>query len=66
MCYAPGIKEAYQGSSSFYRLQQRSKSFDCYKKITVSMWIKTNPHTGGAQSLFMLPKPLISGVISSH
>jgi hypothetical protein len=49
-----------------YRLQQRSKSFDCYKSITVSMWIKTNPHTGGAH-LFMLPKPLlISGVISSH
>jgi hypothetical protein len=24
----------------FYRLQQRSKSFDCYKSITVSMWIK--------------------------
>jgi hypothetical protein len=27
------------------------------------MWIKTNPHTGGAQSLFMLPKPLILGNI---
>jgi hypothetical protein len=64
--YAPGIKGQHIKDLVLYRLQQRSKSFDCYKSITVSMWIKTNPHTGGAQSLFMLPKPLISGVISSH
>jgi hypothetical protein len=31
--------------------------------VTVAMWINTNPHTGGAQSLFMLPKQLILGNI---
>ncbi len=56
--YAPGIKgQAYQGSSSsFIAYNNVASPLIVIKSITVSMWIKTNPHTGGAQSLFMLPK----------
>jgi hypothetical protein len=56
--YAPGIKgQAYQGSSSsFIAYNNVASPLIAIKSITVSMWIKTNPHTGGAQSLFMLPK----------
>jgi hypothetical protein len=56
--YGAGIKgEAYQGSStSFIAYNNVASSVSDLKSITVSMWIKTNPHTGGAQSLFMLPK----------
>jgi hypothetical protein len=53
-----GIKgQAYKGSaSSFIAYNTVSNSVIDLKNITVSMWINTNPHTGGAQSLFMLPK----------
>jgi hypothetical protein len=56
--YAPGIKgQAYRGSSSsFISYATVATSLVAIKSITVSMWINTNPHTGGAQSLFMLPK----------
>lgn len=56
--YGPGIKgQAYQGSSSsFIGYSTVASSLVDLKSITVSMWINTNPHTGGAQSLFMLPK----------
>lgn len=56
--YAPGIKgQAYKGSSSsFIAYSTVASSLVSVKSITVSMWINTNPHTGGAQSLFMLPK----------
>lgn len=56
--YAPGIKgQAYKGSSSsFIAYSTVASSLIEVKSITVSMWINTNPHTGGAQSLFMLPK----------
>lgn len=56
--YGTGIKgEAYQGSStSFIAYNNVANSVIGLKNISVSMWIKTNPHTGGAQSLFMLPK----------
>lgn len=56
--YAPGIKgQAYKGSSSsFIAYSTVANSLVGVKSITVSMWINTNPHTGGAQSLFMLPK----------
>ncbi|MBC7846471.1 MAG: LamG domain-containing protein [Flavobacterium sp.] len=56
--YGAGIKgEAYQGSStSFIAYNNVANSVIGLKNISVSMWIKTNPHTGGAQSLFMLPK----------
>ncbi|MEN9909633.1 MAG: hypothetical protein RLZZ540_2782 [Bacteroidota bacterium] len=56
--YGTGIKgEAYQGSStSFIAYNTVASSVINLKSISVSMWIKTNPHTGGAQSLFMLPK----------
>jgi hypothetical protein len=56
--YAPGIKgQAYQGSSSsFISYATVATPLVAIKSITVSMWINTNPHTGGAQSLFMLPK----------
>jgi hypothetical protein len=56
--YAPGIKgQAYKGSSSsFIAYNTVASSLKEVKSITVSMWINTNPHTGGAQSLFMLPK----------
>ncbi|SHG22904.1 LamG domain-containing protein [Flavobacterium defluvii] len=56
--YGTGIKgEAYQGSaSSFISYNTVANSVVNLKSISVSMWIKTDPHTGGAQSLFMLPK----------
>jgi hypothetical protein len=56
--YAPGVKgQAYQGSSSsFIAYDNVANPLIAIKSVTVSMWIKTNPHTGGAQSLFMLPK----------
>lgn len=56
--YGTGIKgEAYQGSStSFVAYANVANSVINLKHISVSMWIKTNPHTGGAQSIFMLPK----------
>lgn len=56
--YEVGIKgSAYKGSSnSFIAYDNVSNSVINLKSITVSMWIKTNTHTGGAQSLFMLPK----------
>lgn len=56
--YETGIKgEAYKGSpSSFISYNTVANSVVNVKSITVSMWIKTDPHTGGAQSLFMLPK----------
>ncbi|TDE01264.1 LamG-like jellyroll fold domain-containing protein [Flavobacterium hiemivividum] len=56
--YAPGIKgQAYKGSSSsFIAYSTVASSLVSLKNITVSMWINTTPHTGGAQSLFMLPK----------
>lgn len=58
VAYEAGIKgDAYKGSSSsFIAYNTVSSSVINLKNITVSMWIKTNPHTGGAQSLFMLPK----------
>lgn len=56
--YQNGVKgKAYQGSSSsFIAYNNVSSSLSELKSITVSTWIKTDPHTGGAQSLFMLPK----------
>jgi len=56
--YGTGIKgKAYKGSSSsFIAYSTVASSVVALKSITVSMWINTNPHTGGAQSLFMLPK----------
>jgi hypothetical protein len=56
--YETGIKgEAYKGSpSSFISYSTVGNSVVNVKSISVSMWIKTAPHTGGAQSLFMLPK----------
>lgn len=56
--YQNGVKgKAYQGSSSsFIAYDNVSTSLSGLKSITVSTWIKTDPHTGGAQSLFMLPK----------
>lgn len=56
--YDAGIKgEAYKGSAtSFIAYNDVASSVINLKNITVSMWIKTEPHTGGAQSLFMLPK----------
>ncbi|RKT00399.1 LamG domain-containing protein [Flavobacterium sp. 123] len=56
--YDTGIKgKAYKGStSSFIAYGTVASSLVDIKSITVSMWIKTDPHTGGAQSLFMLPK----------
>jgi hypothetical protein len=56
--YATGVKgQAYKGSSSsFIAYNTVANSVINLKSITVSMWIKTDPHTGGAQSLFMLPK----------
>ncbi|MEL1254569.1 LamG-like jellyroll fold domain-containing protein [Flavobacterium sp. DGU38] len=56
--YDAGIKgSAYKGStSSFIAYDNVASSVVNLKSITVSMWIKTDQHTGGAQSLFMLPK----------
>lgn len=56
--YETGVKgNAYKGSSSsFIAYSTVASAVVDVKSITVSMWIKTNPHTGGAQSLFMLPK----------
>ena len=56
--YGNGIKGlAYKGSaSSFIEYSTVGNALVDVKSITVSMWINTNPHTGGAQSLFMLPK----------
>lgn len=58
VAYETGIKgSAYKGSaSSFIAYDNVSNSIVNLKNISVSMWIKTDPHTGGAQSLFMLPK----------
>jgi hypothetical protein len=56
--YGNGVKgQAYQGSSnSFIAYSTVASALVDIKSITVSMWINTNPHTGGAQSLFMVPK----------
>jgi hypothetical protein len=56
--YDTGVKgEAYKGSSStFIAYNTVADNVVSLKNISVSMWIKTEPHTGGAQSLFMLPK----------
>ncbi|WP_035648308.1 LamG-like jellyroll fold domain-containing protein [Flavobacterium sp. ASV13] len=56
--YDTGVKgSAYKGSAtSFIAYNNVASSIVSLKSITVSMWIKTDPHTGGAQSLFMLPK----------
>lgn len=56
--YEAGVKgTAYKGSpTSFIAYNNVSNSVINVKSISVSMWIKTEPHTGGAQSLFMLPK----------
>lgn len=56
--YEAGVKgEAYKGSSSsFIAYNTVASSIVNLKSVTISMWIKTDPHTGGAQSLFMLPK----------
>jgi hypothetical protein len=56
--YEAGVKgQAYKGSSSsFIAYNTVANSVINLKSISVSMWIKTDPHTGGAQSLFMLPK----------
>jgi len=56
--YETGVKgNAYKGSaSSFIAYNTVSNAVINLKNISVSMWIKTDPHTGGAQSLFMLPK----------
>ncbi|KAF2327288.1 LamG domain-containing protein [Flavobacterium daemonense] len=56
--YDTGIKgSAYKGSpTTFIAYNNVASSIVGVKNITVSMWIKTDPHTGGAQSLFMLPK----------
>lgn len=56
--YGNGVKgQAYQGSSnSFIAYSTVANALVDIKSITVSMWINTNPHTGGAQSLFMVPK----------
>ncbi|MGC4039475.1 MAG: LamG domain-containing protein [Flavobacterium sp.] len=56
--YAQGIKgKAYQGSSTaFIGYSNVSPAIAGLKSITVSGWINTAPHTGGAQCLFMLPK----------
>lgn len=58
VAYGTGIKgEAYQGSAnSFIAYNTVASSIVNLKSVTISMWIKTDPHTGGAQSLFMLPK----------
>ncbi|NNT72831.1 LamG domain-containing protein [Flavobacterium sp. IMCC34852] len=56
--YENGVKgKAYKGSSSaFIGYNTVSPALANVKSITVSAWIKTDPHTGGAQCLFMLPK----------
>jgi len=56
--YETGVKgTAYKGSTtSFIAYNNVANSVVNLKNITVSMWIKTDPHTGGAQSLYMLPK----------
>jgi hypothetical protein len=59
----PASKQAYQDLLVLLSLYNVANPLIAIKALLV--WIKTNPH-GGAQSLFMLPKPLISGVISSH
>ncbi|RTZ01858.1 LamG domain-containing protein [Flavobacterium sp. RSP49] len=56
--YGNGIKGlAYKGSaSSFIAYSTVPSVLVDVKSISVSMWINTNPHTGGAQSLYTLPK----------
>ncbi|VXB71861.1 conserved exported hypothetical protein [Flavobacterium sp. 9R] len=56
--YEEGIKgQAYKGSpTSFIAYGSVANPIIGLKNISVAMWIKTEPHTGGAQSLFMLPK----------
>lgn len=48
---------AYKGSNSgFASYTGVSDGVKNLKSITQSMWFKTTQHTGGAQSIFMLPK----------
>jgi hypothetical protein len=55
--YTTGIKgQAYKGSTSTFISYASAATVANVKSVTFSMWIKTEPHTGGAQSLFMLPK----------
>lgn len=58
VAYDTGKKgKAYKGSTSaFIAYNNVSTSIVNLQSITVSGWIKTDPHTGGAQCLFMLPK----------
>lgn len=56
--YVTGLKgKAYQGANDahvvFNNVSDKIKNL---KSVTVCMWIKTAPHTSGAQSLFSIPK----------
>jgi hypothetical protein len=56
--FVAGLKgKAYQGSANgFASFASPGAALPALTSITTSMWIKTAKHTGGAQSLFMLPK----------
>ena len=56
--YTTGTRgQAYQGSTSgFISYANPPAGLATMQSFTTSMWIKTAKHTGGAQSLFMLPK----------
>ncbi|MCI4444240.1 MAG: hypothetical protein JHC39_12125, partial [Lentimicrobium sp.] len=56
--YVDGIKgKAYQGgNNAFIAYTSVSEKIAGLKSITVSFWIKTNPHTDGAQCLYTIPK----------
>lgn len=56
--YESGKKDfAYRGATTgFIKYNTPSSKITDLSSITVSMWIKTSAHTGGAQSLYMIPR----------
>jgi hypothetical protein len=55
--FVPGKKGmAYQGASNAFIAYTNSGSLGTLTSFTVSMWINTNKHDGGAQSVFTITK----------
>jgi hypothetical protein len=56
--FVSGIKgNAYQGATDAYvKYENVSSQVVGLQSMTVSVWVNTTQHTGGAQALYMLPK----------
>lgn len=56
--FVSGIKgNAYQGATDAYvKYENVANKVISLQSMTVSVWVNTTQHTGGAQALYMLPK----------